>query len=1345
MEDQGEHAEVRPVSNSLILTVTLDRIRAALASRVSSSERQYLFQLDSLKIQHATLFDKKLTRFVMIDASIHRRDRQLKLFGRPEAQSVATEGQKSTDCLDDNFIRASFLANRREGMNELELDIRPLVLVVTPLSLIDCKHSIKGIAEVGELIGREVERRVHHLGRSTRIRRAISSDASPRASPRTTNVKAAATNATFQNSVPNNIDSTLVFRLTMDDATILISSTIDDFRNEEAERGEQVIMSSEMLQVVSSALIMFQSVENDDDEATGSKTFHLSLDDFSASLVGANDSSQRVFDPSALEFRAVYSTQNHGSVVSQDFSLHGESGKAYASPSIIVALRLIGDSMSQIFASRGEKQAVAGTRPKHPPSRKRTGIGSLIQYQKSGTGIATSMKWELDSISCVVSRPSETQRSTCSDGAHLFEVLINDTKGSLDGCVSALYGDVNASFCINYFRPGSQQWDYIIEPFQLNLSVEQMPNEIVSTLALVSHYGVNFIFPRVAYVFRRRHSFIAILNNVQISTFLLFSTQIIDASTQDDQINANLTSAFLNDVAEVDFHPYQKALSLPEGDKVKGNGAFRFAASRSFSTEERNSRRRLSSHLVNESGCDILVCPMNAIDSEAPSLWEEQLEENNPNCVVVKAGSIIDLEGSCFAISLAKSTESLVGQRRPLLNLPIVDSTENSRYYRAFEARIEDHPTTSAPHSDLQRLDEKSALSLYDVEPVVEWCCENQRMRPSLSDVYSLDKGDDLLSSSTWSPGLECFAGRPTEITSQRSSLQGSIAGNWTRPFRQDDCPHFSDMTGTMKLARERVVLPDDNWIWANDWTIEINGSHGEMMATDADGWEYHTEFERFGRHRRCYQRGDSCRRRRWCRTRMIKPPRLEDPKRPIKVIWKSGRQKSGSLLTKICSPLSITNRVGESVVILLYSISWEQEEIVGVVPSGDTFHVPLPFASATYMRLARPRTQPTTSRGHRSNQPQLLDDYNCTERVLILPTVINASSLRRTTMIVDGDQRKKQHFNVIVQSTLDETRVVLEPILQVVNLLPCPLSCKVGQRERHDSLGIVGRTQTNIDVGGKNNSIAVDPRLKPHLSIALPGYDFSGWVPIVNRRQASLTWRPTDKDEGQILRSKKGENDVEDYKAVVELLPANRRTGDHLSIIMSVESGYCPVVRFWAQYWILDKTGFRLRFAEGFDDVLDDSSSFGSSTRRSHALLDKNSAQSLRSVPGYQWSVGTDGMSMYFSHKERLSIAIERDVSRSSSKGMSTQSQWCDPIDVAIVMPKNIIQLEEYGGEGMFELSLSVALCPSIFGRTKLITIVPRTIVVNMLPYSLCIAQDGFIPRSPDHSTGPRRLYRRR
>ena len=187
-------------------------------------------------------------------------------------------------------------------------------------------------------------------------------------------------------------------------------------------------------------------------------------------------------------------TQNHGSVVSQDFSLHGDTAKSYASPSSILALRSIGENMSRVLSGRQEKHEI-GARHKgaRASSRKQAGIGSLVQYQKSGTGIATSMKWELDSISCVVSRPCETQRSPWSYGGHLFDVLVDDVKGTFDGCVSALYGDVNATFCVNYSCPNSQQWDYIVEPFHLNMAVEQMPNEIVSSFTRLVFLGQRLI------------------------------------------------------------------------------------------------------------------------------------------------------------------------------------------------------------------------------------------------------------------------------------------------------------------------------------------------------------------------------------------------------------------------------------------------------------------------------------------------------------------------------------------------------------------------------------------------------------------------------------------------------------------------------------------------------------------------------------------------------------------------------------------------------------------------------------------------------------------------------------
>jgi hypothetical protein len=39
--------------------------------------------------------------------------------------------------------------------------------------------------------------------------------------------------------------------------------------------------------------------------------------------------------------------------------------------------------------------------------------------------------------------------------------------------------------------------------------------------------------------------------------------------------------------------------------------------------------------------------------------------------------------------------------------------------------------------------------------------------------------------------------------------------------------------------------------------------------------------------------------------------------------------------------------------------------------------------------------------------------------------------------------------------------------------------------------------------------------------------------------------------------------------------------------VLMSVASGHSPTIRIYAQYWVVDKTGFGCRFTEGFTDLL--------------------------------------------------------------------------------------------------------------------------------------------------------------
>lgn len=136
------------------------------------------------------------------------------------------------------------------------------------------------------------------------------------------------------------------------------------------------------------------------------------------------------------------------------------------------------------------------------------------------------------------------------------------------------------------------------------------------------------------------------------------------------------------------------------------------------------------------------------------------------------------------------------------------------------------------------------ADQIYELEPVVESVIQNQRLRSSVADVFSLDRGMDLLSSTIWSP-------------SANDTLSKLL---WQKPYLDGDAPEFSDMTCRFKQPKESIRLPGREWVWVNDWEVEINDGN------DADGWEYSDDFETFkAGERRLYKRGDACKLRCCC------------------------------------------------------------------------------------------------------------------------------------------------------------------------------------------------------------------------------------------------------------------------------------------------------------------------------------------------------------------------------------------------------------------------------------------------------------------------------------------------
>ena len=1057
------------------------------------------------------------------------------------------------------------------------------------------------------------------------------------------------------------IDSTLVASLGLGGATIVVGDWVDFEGLQESSPllPSDALMIPTTAEIRTNALVMFQSIENDD--GSGTRTLHISLDDFSFSIkesgegMLASESAHEILNPFAAEFRIVYLTQNLGSVVSQDFSAHCASLAVSLSPRRIESLRRLGGNVLRSITDSGIRKK---DKLDDGETKDSFAIGSFIRYKKKGTGIATQVRLELGSSSLVLFRPSASGISL----SPLFDFSAKEVKASINGCISALSGEISALFCINYHNAEIAEWEYAIEPFKLHIELEQMPDEV-----------------------------------------------IVDVTTG-EHIRANLTSILLSDAVEMNFSVSGASRADPEHSFPKQksildpNVPFFDLA-----------RKEHNLYFCNDTGIDLLI-------SAKPTVLKgsQNMSKADNELIPVAAGAEILLSLDHFpagklpflVLAVPESGEAVVGKRRNISGLGIGVSNE---------------PTKSI-HSLLPVSDHD--ILYPEVEPVTEWCTENQRLHSTISDVYDLERGVDFLSSCIWSPGDNLYSGRPSDRASE--SIKGTksasppMTGYWVPPFLDEDRSEWTDLTCSNPLYRDQVTLPNDKWVWANEWTVDMNGNYSE--TTDADGWDYATDFDTFTRVRRFYKRGDFCRRRKWSRTRIFKSPLPDISGRSLPILWETKQRDDGGFLVKASGLVSMYNRTDVKLMVLLSCISWPDEQSIGIVPPGESISAPIAMASATHMRLV---LLGKGSDGSRITGADHLEDNGRSDLVIIVPTSYESSRIQRAFISSrEGSDHVSFHFLVESNTVAGVTEIFIEPVLRVLNLLPCHLSYRVGETGKNSPLcEQSGRAE--LEPGCVSNYCGVNPRNKPHISIRLPGYDWSRWRLVTNRKLASSTWLPPGaEEEKNLFHVKKGEEggSFEDLKTIVKMTRFVEETDcDPLAVIMSIETGHCPTIRFYAQYWILDKSGFGLRFVEGFEDMQRSTPS-ESFCRRSHFTRDTSrpgkQTNDLK-LSGHEWSIGKGGMTIYFSPKERISLAIEHGKTSSSGR-VAIKSQWSDPVDLSNVMPKNAISVKESNGEGRFDLSLSVALCPSIYSRTKLVTIVPRYQILNLLPHGLSVAQDG-------------------
>ena len=1241
--------------------------------------------------------------------------------------------------IDSPILSVNILHDGTIHLDEVEVDIDPVILRVTPTTLKDCTKGIRKIAELMQLITRAMERKVHEEGRKARRDHKKPDSKRPSypvlSASSTTDIGDAQSVIQESNRVETLTkkpsDSSLIVKITAKDGCILAGRpTFSSPAKKLKQRfryAKQTTYSFAVVQVISNALVMFQSIENAD--ASGSKTLHISLDNLCGSVDTdfekmSPEKVSPMIGPSAAEFRLVIATENMGCPVSNDVSIDCEKLRSSLTPNDLSILISIVDIMRQRL--KGIQGFITASSDKRALKQKKGPLSSFMKYQKRGTGIATNIRIELQTFSFVVLRTFQSRYGA----PEFLNFNLNEVKARLNGCVSALSGECRSRISVGFYNSEVSEWEHAIEPFPLKLSVDQMPNEMI----------------------------------LEVST--------------DKQIQLNLTGIFLRDFSELDIDSLKKP-KTKETSYALTPSALSTVGLRS-ATE---------SHLVevhNLTGLDIDIDVEESGESPIKRAGVE-FDAFGSGLIKDKCCATFDslfrnsdqrqnLETSKLCLRIPSSSASIIGERDPVMALPITSaSRESTTIHILRPASLLQNDSSHKKNCKNIKSEEEEDQSIatsnsmspnrayYHAEPVVEWCMQNQRLRSNTIDLYSLEKGRDLLSSSFWSPeedynvesigltrgmqGLEAtydgvlddnekedkqlLNGSPT----RRKMESKPLKSNWLRPYLKNDSPEWTDMTCILRMARERVMLPDDNWMWLNDWNVDISGTF--ERSSDADGYEYSGDFETFTRTRRFYERGDSCRRRRWTRTRIVKPPQLNDPSRPLRVVWKTVVDEMGNYKIDVKSHVTIHNSTSTDLFFFLYSPSWDEEKLAGSAESDQELCVPVLLASAVYLRVAKKTTSRPSSN---------LNDFDFSDRILMLPTSHNSDKLTRTAIKLNGVSETHLHFLLQVKSNKGIVDIWIEPVLKVVNLLPCQLECQLGEvlrpseRRQVDNRPVISRGKKfrianvetmKVETGKEGKCVALNPGSKPHISLRVPGYRWSAWQRIVNRKSNSHTWRPSEAEEEIHIFADRGDGEeyAEEFKTTVHFDRLGK-SGDSLVLIISVEAGHSPTLRVYSQYWVLDKTGFGCRFCESFSDLMGTVAD-SENSRRSYLQNENVNDASTRKdldIQGHQWSIGMNGMSLYFSIKEKIAIAIETSSSDKTNSNVAKriESKWTSPMDVSNVMPKTVFSVDEVGGPRRFELAMSVTVCPGMFARTKLISFIPRYQVVNLLKRELVIAQDG-------------------
>ncbi len=151
---------------------------------------------------------------------------------------------------------------------------------------------------------------------------------------------------------------------------------------------------------------------------------------------------------------------------------------------------------------------------------------------------------------------------------------------------------------------------------------------------------------------------------------------------------------------------------------------------------------------------------------------------------------------------------------------------------------------------------------------------------------------------------------------------------------------------------KQDIKLPNHQWEWLDDW--HPDKSRNEVGEIDEEGWEYAVGFNQFNTMKSRTKRDfDQARRRRWVRTRAPRPLPLEDPHRPLDLVFDVQVTPQGRLEAKATSSICIINETTWKLEVSCLCSAWQDNSAhLGTVGGYQTLYVPLLLAYASHYQL---------------------------------------------------------------------------------------------------------------------------------------------------------------------------------------------------------------------------------------------------------------------------------------------------------------------------------------------------------------------------------------------------------